>query len=96
MVEVKWVRLAGRSLDRAELQLRDHLARTSSNLGLLIYWDLDGTDVPPKETRWPLVIRLGISELVNLVGTGELAKKLLQVRNLAAHGSPGYAEDISE
>lgn len=87
IVEVKGGRLSETVLTEAELWLRNHVRSTSAAAGLLIYWDKKGTDMPRPSSGWPLVVRVSLRELAELVGRGQLVARILSERNKAAHGA---------
>ena len=66
--------------------LRTFLAKTDSQLGLLIYWGERTDVVRPAISDWPLVLRLSVREVFDLVRTGTFASRILSLRNQAIHG----------
>jgi len=85
MVEVKLGRLTESSIVEAEKTLRIHMAKARAEAGLLVYLDREGKLFVKVRADWPLVFRLNIHELIELVGSGGLVKNLLAERNRVAH-----------
>ena len=86
LVQVKVGRLSDRQLQFAEHELRQFIAKTPVQAGILIYWDRGGKDLSRPSADWPLVIRFSVFELADLVGSGEFVRELRARRNRAVHG----------
>ncbi len=63
LVEIKAGRLSEDILAAAERQLGDYVIERHASLGLLLYHDLEGQNLPSKGTV-PLVIRMSVRQLV--------------------------------
>ena len=85
MIEVKLGRLTESIITEAENLLRVHIAKARAGAGLLVYLDREGQLFTKARAYWPLVFRLNIHELIELVGSGGLVKNLLAERNRVAH-----------
>jgi len=85
MVQVKLGKLSESAITEAENLLRVHIAKARAEAGLLVYLDREGQLFVKVRAYWPLVFRLNIHELIELIGSGELAKNLLAERNRVAH-----------
>jgi hypothetical protein len=85
MVEIKLGTLTEARIDEAENLLRRHVATGYAGAGLLVYLDRGGQTFARVRACWPLIFRLSIHDLVDLVGGGKLGKTLLAERNRVAH-----------
>lgn len=86
LVEVKAGRLSEQRLQQAELRLQHYLVQTNARAGLLIYLDQRGQRFSPSPPMWPLVVRIDVRDLADVVSKGELVATLIAERNRAAHG----------
>lgn len=85
MVEVKLGRLTESSINEAEEALRTGMAKARAEVGLLVYLNREGKVFVKVRAYWPLVFRLDIRELIDVLGNGKLVKTLLAERNRVAH-----------
>jgi Restriction endonuclease len=83
-IQAKAGRVSERSLSSLEGQLQNIVLENRANLGLLVYYDREGTEFAPRSST-PLVISFSLKSLAQLLAT----QSLVQVLNSAAAGEPG-------
>lgn len=88
LVEVKAGRISERRLADAAVGLRQHVVTTHGRCGLIVYWDDQERDFAEISPGWPLIFCLSGQTLSRLLSSGELATRLVALRNRAAHGTP--------
>lgn len=87
LVELKYGTFSNKKLENLENNLRNYLNQREG-IGLLIYFDKNKKKFPSEFNRWPLIIRLSLSELTELVIKDKFEKEIVKRRNYAIHG--GY------
>jgi hypothetical protein len=88
LVQVKAGSMDRASLQRADEALRQGLLKTHRYVGLLIYRAAKVQHLPMFEPNFPLVVRWDARRLLRALALGDFEKRLVEVRNLAAHGLP--------
>lgn len=86
LVETKWGQINIGNLMAAETQLRSYLGKAPARVGLVVYYDILKRSYPPVVAEWPLVIRLSIEELIQLLAEGQFVSRIREWRNQVAHG----------
>lgn len=87
VAELKYGHFSEQQLDTLENQLRNYLY-LQGGIGLLIYFDENKKNFPSKINKWPLIIRLSLKELTELIISDKLEEEIIKRRNYAVHG--GY------
>ena len=75
------------ALREAETQLRKHLERVGTKLGLLVYAPHGEIPFPAASPGFPIVVRLSGARLIDLLEEGSFESEILRVRNQVAHGT---------
>jgi hypothetical protein len=83
-IQAKAGRVSDQSLSSLEGKLQSIVLRNRASLGLLVYYDREGTEFAPRSST-PLVVSFSLKNLAQMLATQSLA----QVLNNAAAGEPG-------
>jgi len=85
VIQVKSGTLTSRALQATQHELSAHVLQAGAGLGMLVYDQVapDAREVPPA----PLVLSLGIDQLLTELETKPLSTVLAQARNRAVHGA---------
>lgn len=85
-IELKYGYLSEKRLNFSENALREYMDDFYGKIGLIIYFDKNNKKFQSKYDKWPFIIRLSISELVDLIINDKFEQELIKQRNLAVHG----------
>jgi nucleoside 2-deoxyribosyltransferase len=88
LIDIKSGILSENQLIDGENRLRNYILKTksSSNVGILLYYDKTGRIHSAQPSGWPLVFRMNINEFTELIITGKISNALIEARNIAVHG----------
>jgi nucleoside 2-deoxyribosyltransferase len=86
LVEVKTGTFGHSLFRQTQMRLLEHVAKTNSRLGLLIYFDREGRRFDVAESIWP-VLAIDLEDFASQLVNDSLPRLLLDWRNRVAHAA---------